>query len=293
MNHEFDPSYPYNQAHWEKVFPLGEYHAANGYRPSAKSVVSPCDLAYNLQLRAEHQADLYGYISVPTDIFVFGVGEPEQCDITKINGLPFRPAEMRWPHTKDGMPFTFLAQFRFLESWDIVGPLPGDILLVFMKDKLPLSDDPEAFVFEWQNLDLASDALVQASEMPPPGWEFFKGFGVRHRTVDFPNAQPAFTDIANGHFLTTLQGTKIGGMSCNRNMNPPDMSGNSVSGQFLCSLGSICCSFSNPYPWVNHPDAVSHSSAIETQNSLNFGDGGSLIFHIDGNGEIYWDLSCN
>jgi hypothetical protein len=287
MPNELDASYTYNEVHWEKLFPLDAYYLARGNRPSASSVVSPCNLAYNLQLRAEHQAGIYGYASLPTDIFIFGVGDAARRDVTKINGLPYRPSGMRWPHTRDGKPFTFLAQFRFRESWDILGPLPGDILLAFVKDELPVSDDPEAFYFEWHSADLDPATLVQASETPPPGWPFFKGFGVRHRTVDFPNTQPVFADIPSRHLLTTLKGTKIGGVSCNQNIET------SVTGQFLCSLGSICCSFDTPYPWVNHPDKVSHSQAIEKRNSLNFGDGGSLVFHIDGNGRINWELSYN
>lgn len=69
---------------------------------------------------------------VESDVFVLGYGEgPGRC-ITKIGGLPYMRKDCPWPISKEtGRPLSFICQFRFSESVDIVGELPGDVLLVF------------------------------------------------------------------------------------------------------------------------------------------------------------------
>ena len=76
-------------------------------------------------------------------------GEPTDRHVTKIGGLPYRPAKMPWPTGQDGTPMSFLAQINFANSKDLVGELPGDVLLVFTPD----SDGfIESLSFEWQPL---------------------------------------------------------------------------------------------------------------------------------------------
>ena len=72
---------------------------------------------------------------MPTDIFLLNLGEPEQRAVTKVGGLPYRAAGKPWPIAQSGAPMTFLTQFCFVDSRDLVPPLPGDMLLVFIEGK--------------------------------------------------------------------------------------------------------------------------------------------------------------
>lgn len=57
----------------------------------------------------------------PTDLFLFALGEPKQRDVTKVGGLQYRPEGKPWPRsTNTGEPLTFVAQYRFTESRDII-----------------------------------------------------------------------------------------------------------------------------------------------------------------------------
>src|SRR5205823_5036132 len=97
------------------------------------SICGPSDLAIVEQLRRAADSVHSLGVRVPNDIFIFAHGEPKRRDVTKIGGLPYRPAHLPWPKTTESGPMTFLAQYRFTESTDIVGQLPGDILLVFCR----------------------------------------------------------------------------------------------------------------------------------------------------------------
>ena len=70
---------------------------------------------------------------LPVDRFVFGRGEPAERHLTKVNGLPYRPRSRPWPHDFTGRPMTFLAQLSFVDSSDHMNPLPGDVMLIFMR----------------------------------------------------------------------------------------------------------------------------------------------------------------
>jgi len=44
------------------------------------------------------------------DIFVMAEGEPDNRWITKIGGVPYRPAAASWPQSCNGDPMAFVAQ---------------------------------------------------------------------------------------------------------------------------------------------------------------------------------------
>jgi hypothetical protein len=79
----------------------------------------------------------------------------------------------------------FIAQLCFADSRDIVGELPGDVLLIFGDDDSPLVE-PQRLAFEWSSLGIQECALevpqMGASELLAPY------YGVIHRTEDWPNA---------------------------------------------------------------------------------------------------------
>ena len=70
----------------------------------------------------------------PTDVFLWGYGEAPDRLFTKVGGLPYELDETSWPIV-EGRPATFLAQFNFTDSEDVVRlDLPGEILLVYVRD---------------------------------------------------------------------------------------------------------------------------------------------------------------
>ena len=120
----------------------------------------------------------------PTDQIFFVAGEPAERSVTKVAGLPYRAAGLPWPLTDDGRPMTFLAQFCFDESRDLVGKRPGDVLLIFAEDReayLPNAYD-SSLRFEWYPLGLRD--LIRAEEIPEVEWKLRPYFGVLYRTDD-------------------------------------------------------------------------------------------------------------
>ena len=102
----------------------------------------------------------------PTDQVFFVAGEPAERSVTKVAGLPYRAAGVPWPLTDDGRPMTFLAQFCFDESRDLVGGLPGDVLLIFAEDRQAYLSNPydSSLCFEWYRLGLRD--LIRGKRSP-------------------------------------------------------------------------------------------------------------------------------
>jgi hypothetical protein len=232
---------------------------------------------------------------VPADVFLFAHGEPEIRHVTKVGGMPYRPADKPWPMSKPGLwppvpkPMTFLAQFCFANSLDIVSDLPGEVLLIFAENEEFAR--PEALYFEWYPLGLTN--LVRAADVPPPGWEFVVCYGYRHRTVDYPLARNAF---GYGEYtdddLAILPATKIGGTPSfiqgdpNRNQEPDNR-----PGRFLGQLAQICPEFDRPYPWINQASSISLWSS-SAKDVLTLVDAGYVYLFLDDRNEVCWEFMC-
>lgn len=209
-----------------------------------------------------------GEAGSPTDQIFFVAGEPAERSVTKIAGLPYRAAGLPWPRADDGRPMTFLAQFCFAESRDLVGELPGDVLLVFARDEQAYLPDPygDSLWFEWHPLGLRE--LVAAEAIPAAAWQLRPYFGVRHRTDD-------------GHLAGTPGGqTKIGG-------EPAWIQAHgSPGGRFLCELGSWR---GVPAEWDRWGSGSIGRGAGE---ELSMGDMGCLYFFLNADGVIRWSFQC-
>ncbi|MEO1996876.1 MAG: DUF1963 domain-containing protein [Planctomycetaceae bacterium] len=173
--------YEFDINDWLGMFPLESY--------SAEAITSshgPASFCYTEQIRrlAAEKGDLGQ--SVPADVFVLAYGEPERRDVTKFGGLSYRPADKPWPvSAESGEEMTFVGQFRFTESKDIVGPVPDDILLCFFDEAVVYDSDsfPGPPVLEWYPLGMEN--LISSEQLPSPQIEFPTCYGVRHRTVDY------------------------------------------------------------------------------------------------------------
>jgi Domain of unknown function (DUF1963) len=151
-----------------KLHPEVDYDAlARGFIASGldrnltgEMVTSPYDLFAVETLR--DRLDLRKGQALPTDVFVFGKGEAPRRDGTKVSGLPYWPVGRAWPNDSEGVPYRFLAQFNFADSHDLVGDLPGEVLLVFVGEEGAdwCAVDPPAVHFEWLPLGLEPVASV-------------------------------------------------------------------------------------------------------------------------------------
>ena len=81
-----------------------------------EQITSPYDLYSVERLRDEH--DLRQGIAFATDVFVLGMGPPQDRRVTKVSGLPYWPKAKPWPTADDGSRYQFLAQFCFVDSRD-------------------------------------------------------------------------------------------------------------------------------------------------------------------------------
>jgi hypothetical protein len=282
---------------WMSLFPLESFEDWEWCRGT---IVSPRDLALVEQIREGAALKHPLGRSVPTDIFLFGLGEPTQCDITKVGGLPYRPSNKPWPQTPAGKPYTFLAQFRFTESKDTVGTTPGDILLVFTLDHdmgWPGSD--EYFEFEWYPLGI--ETLADPQNVPKPAWEFVVCHGIRYRTTDFTEdrSRKSIINFLRSHKIEDpeiyvsefcqMSGMKIGGIP---SLIPEGIGDVEIErdlpGTFLGSLSSIFVSPDVAYPWINHPKPIDQNESCQDSMTLNWRDGAVLNFSLDDEGKVHW-----
>jgi hypothetical protein len=250
-------------------------------RPDGDFVVGPESVAVIEQLRAEALTDnQYSGERVPTDVFVWARGEPANRAVTKTGGLPYRSADSPWPRSPRGEPLGFIAQICFADSGDLVGELPGDVLLVFGDDEA-LVCEPQQLVFEWSKPGI----LNPTAEVPVSAAEpFTPYYGVIHRTEDWPDAvEELFQNYRRPEQIAIFEGTKIGGVPS------PIQADVLPSGRFLAALGSISVDRKAPHPFVNVSGPLGRWG---DDNDLMIGDMGSLYLFIDKRGRVCASSQC-
>lgn len=121
--------------------------------------------------------------AVKTDVFVWHKGEPDDRRATKIGGLPFWPASEPWPCLiEDNSPLSFVGQFNFSDSRDLVGDVADTVLLVFASSEL--GDEPIWYV---PRVRLSHTELIAPRDVPDGRWRLEPLCGCIHRTREYPN----------------------------------------------------------------------------------------------------------
>ena len=293
-------NYKFNIEEWLGQFPLAD----RGFRKpgrlplyEAEIITSPVHICLNEQLR-EAAADVIDWgRAVPADVFIMAKGEPAGRHVTKIGGVPYRPAAKPWPLNSEGRPMTFLAQFCFADSKDITGALPGDVLLCFSPTDAP----PEDMEFEWYPLGLTDLMLPEA--VPSQPWTFQPCFGHVFRTRAYPEAkEKAGYDLSDdvpcrglllraGWLLLQYQATQI---STAPWFIQFDDDKQAIRGRLLCVINSVMPSLREPYPWINHPEPLyrEDQAVAMDQDDLMFWDAGCVYISIDKDGRLYSHMSC-
>ncbi len=117
------------------------------------------------------------------DLIKIYEGEPHDQFVTKLGGLPYRPASVPWPRTPAGEPMVFLGQICFADSRDLFDSLPGDVLLIFTHDEhAHTSGDIDDLRYEWYPLGLTG--LVTAADVPDTVWKVCPCFTYLQRYLE-------------------------------------------------------------------------------------------------------------
>jgi len=209
----------------------------------------------------------------------------------------------------------FLCQFCFADSRDIVGRLPGDVMVVFARTKddplpaktiaeiigcgaslivNPLYDD--SLKVEWYPLGL--DRLATTQEIPDTSIVFPTCYGVRHRSRDYIDVSRTVRGLARVlpsyllpekeqttafvlHALARHYGTKIGGIPFG--FDPPEVE---PGGKYIASFAGASFPSECLYPTVDHSEPFTLHETISDENWLGFGSG--IHFFLKGDGTVDW-----
>jgi hypothetical protein len=254
-------------------------------------IVGPLDLVRIEQARALLRESIDFGRAVPTDVFVWCVGESPRREITKIGGVPYRQRHRPWPTTPTGDPMAFIGQWCFADSRDIIGETPDDVLLVFGRPNWDgiWRTEGGGLTFEW--VPLGQSDLIEPAEVPQTGWKILPCYGQIHRTFDYPDVDESESWL--GVELSDLGGpgllhaTKIGGAAWWEQGDPE------LPGRLLCILESVWNMADKPYPFLNHPEVIpwDHSHSGQRNDALMWGDVGRLYVHLNGE-NVLWEVQC-
>ncbi len=141
--------------------------------------------------------------SVPCDVLIFAPGETTDRSMSKLGGLPYWPASRSWPKNWRGKPLSFLGQINFRDSRDVVGDLPGGILVMFVN----AHDRVSSFWF-----DTHDEPLIAEPDLPPGQRKFDPSYGVIHHTYDVPEGGIAESLGTREGVESSIFDLKIGGI---------------------------------------------------------------------------------
>lgn len=196
-----------------------------------------------------------------SDVLLVVPGEAPDRFVTKLGGLPYRPASAPWPRTPAGDPMVFFGQVCFADSLDLVGPLPGDVLLIFTHGEHDHTSGGDLH-YEWYPLGL--DELVPADQVPATPWRVFPVYTKLSRQERDAGAdeRPEWVEWA-----------KIGGSGYWIQYEPR------APGRFLAAFDSVA--------WCGDPDPND-----PRERHLDFFDGGLLNIGLRPDGSVVEVFQC-
>jgi hypothetical protein len=288
--------------HWATVFPIETFQKSEGprqfsttdegapldlWKPSGKIITTPAHLCNIELIRKQYAKTKDLGPAVPVDLFLWSVAPSRKPFLTKLGGVPHRESGKPWPTDDSGEPYTFVAQFCFAESRDIVSDrIPDDVMLVFFEHAQSVYEEQTIHV-EWSSVEL--DSPMTAEQCPAPSFVVPQLSGHIYRTKEYPESVHVFED--EGHYQYWLfpvtQATKIGREAYYIQGDVRD------SGEELfCTLNSIDPSES-PWPFIdleNLPDDWDEPGDHYGWGKyrMMFADVGCLYFVIDEMGKVSW-----
>ena len=166
---------------WANIFPIESFEKTEGprrynstepgdpldlWKMRGTMITSPSHLCQIELVRKRYAKEHDLGEPVPVDIFLWSTGPADRPYLTKLGGVPHREASKKWPKDSNNNPYTFVGQFCFVDSKDIVSDcLPGDVMLIFFKEAGSIYDRAGIHV-EWSSLELESP--TSAANCPNP-----------------------------------------------------------------------------------------------------------------------------
>jgi len=281
--------------YWEELFLRQAIHrlSEEELRQLRLDMTSPFHLVINERLRERAGIAAHSQQAIATDIFIFAEGEPLRREVTKVGGLPYLPIGRPWPKAKSGQFLTFIAQFCFADSQDIIGSLPGGVLLIFVESDesgptyVPTVELLHQISFEW--VSIGDLPLVTAEMIHETAWQPFPCYGVIYQTYDYPDLDAsAYPDVAK-NIPTINSATKIGGIPA-WIQNAEDL-----PGRFLCELNSTLPEQIMAYPFIeptplNEAWQKQQRMKSRSLDFLQWGDIGTLYLFLDSEEQIHWTI---
>lgn len=223
MSIQHHPTFDFKK--WSAIFPIETFEEKDGPRKfDSTSPDSPLDLwkareaivtspAHICEIELVRQRCAAKYDlgePLPTDIFMWSTSPVEQPYLTKLGGVPHREAAKEWPTASDNTPYTFVAQYCFADSWDVVPDgVPNEVMLVFFKGSDGFYGEDDIHI-EWSSLELENPLSVESC--PKPAFTVPRLSGVIHRCNEYPDSWDVFEQEGHDqyHLFPTSQSTKIG-----------------------------------------------------------------------------------
>jgi hypothetical protein len=251
---------------------------------------------------------------IPCDVFAWKWGPPPHPALTKIGGVPYRPADRPWPLDEHGKPMGYIIQMNFSESLDILPALPGNLLIIFAQESFDGEEKYHDYMFpdvvmEWYNIEEIGQPMKTAIRT---GITYVPLHGLIYRGRDFPlrdesyltqmrpDGQKLWEEVSmdnpiyeypgefDGHPPAVFGETKIGGY--------PDWyqghdCGVNHQGEFLCQIVSHM--FSEVVQYIDQPETVKTYQDFSMHGqSFSVHGGGSLYLFLDGT-RIHWSGQCS
>lgn len=276
---------------WQSRFPLHkliEEDKFDRWRNSrADYVTAPGELALELALRDATQDERGPFPTLPTDAFVFGAGEPETPYLTKMGGKPFLANSTPWPQTTQGEDMSFVGQLCFLDSRDLVGDTPSDVLLIFGRtmryNEYRLLDwepeDDDSFQFIWVNVGDANSLRPS----PEGTWEFNPYYAEIYRNADLLDPDPFIKNSRDELVIlpSVLPTTKIGGAPFWA-QDEADL-----PGHFLGMVSNLKFPFKVTHPLLNREKSLEYIPYFFEQNAK-FPNLGAYLYLFLEDDEVHW-----
>lgn len=278
--------------HWSSIFPVETFQKTSGprqfstmekgdpldlWKPGGAIITSPAHLC-EIELVRKQYANTQD------------LGPPEKPFLTKLGGTPHRESTIPWPND-NRKPFTFVAQFCFADSRNIVSTkIAGDVMLIFFKDADSLYEDDSIHV-EWSAVEL--DSPLTAGECPSPSFTVPQLSGHIYRTNEYPESLDVFEKAGHEQWplFARTQSTKIGRETFFIQNDPRD-----PGNELLCALNSV-------HPTRYPPGIKWPFIGLETlpddwnkpgddygwgKYRMMFADVGCIYFLIDKTGNVTW-----
>lgn len=262
------------------------------WRPSGQVITSPVHLWEVETARDEVGRERMGE-PLPVHLFLWSVLPPLRPYLTRLGGVPWRPAARPWPTNRRGKPCIFVAQFCFADSRHLVAPrLPGDVLLVFFADWDSWTGAD--IVLEWSDCTIEHPMAPRA--VPPQELTVPQLSGVVCEFAEYPHGRDRVDEVLRHRFpylVAVTQATKIGRASffiqADRRL---------AGEELLCTLSSVLpadCDGGERRATARWPQLDLERYATPTAppdddgwsiERMTFGDLGALYFWIDRDGRV-------